>query len=195
MRSPPPLHWMTAGDDFPPVDAAWPMGTSAPGLLAAGGDLSVQNLLRAYRRGIFPWFSEGDPILWWSTDPRMVLETGAFRLHRSLNKTLRNFVRTPAVAIRVDYAFSDVIAACAAPRVGATGTWIVPSMARAYDALHQQVTRTVWKPGSMTGWWVACTSSLWVGQCLVSRCLPEKQTPQKLHWLRWFACAANTESG
>jgi leucyl/phenylalanyl-tRNA--protein transferase len=128
---------MATGDDFPPTDAAWPLGTAAPGLLAAGGDLSVQSLLRAYARGIFPWFSEGDPILWWSTDPRMVLETEAFRLHRSLQKTLRNFARTPGCAIRVDCAFADVIAACAAPRSGTTGTWIVPPMVKAYTALHQ----------------------------------------------------------
>ena len=101
-------------------------------LLAAGGDLSVERLLAAYRHGIFPWFGKDEPILWWTTAPRMVLQTANFRLHRSLKKVLRRFVATPGCEVRIDSAFEQVIAACAAsPREGQDGTWIVPEMVEA----------------------------------------------------------------
>ncbi|MBX9870885.1 MAG: leucyl/phenylalanyl-tRNA--protein transferase [Burkholderiaceae bacterium] len=139
MRARPfPLPWLEPGEDFPPVEQAWARGSDAPGLLAAGGSLDVDSLCRAYARGIFPWFSPGQPILWWSTDPRMVLKVKEFRLHRSLRKTLQKFVITPGCEIRFDSAFQDVISACAgSPRPGQDGTWIVPAMVRAYIALHR----------------------------------------------------------
>ena len=125
------------GADFPPLAQAWGTGSGAPGLLAAGGVLDVATLLKAYSHGIFPWYSQGQPILWWSPDPRMVLQLANFRLHDSLRKTLRRFTRNPACEIRVDSSFADVIAACAAARPGAGGgTWILPDMQRAYVALH-----------------------------------------------------------
>lgn len=96
------------------------------------------SLRAAYRRGIFPWFSEGQPILWWSPDPRMVLQVDRFRLHPSMRKTLRRFVRTPRCEIRFDHDFARVIAQCASqPRGASTGTWIVPDMQLAYRQLHQ----------------------------------------------------------
>lgn len=108
-----------------------------PGLLAAGGALDVPHLVAAYSQGIFPWFSEGQPILWWSTAPRMVLPLAQFRLHHSLRKTLKRFRASPACEIRIDSDFSAVIHACAAtPRAGQSGTWIVAPMVRAYEALH-----------------------------------------------------------
>ena len=132
------LPWLHPGDPFPDPDLAWDEGQPAPGLLAAGGALDVDSLQRAYSRGIFPWFSEGQPILWWSTDPRMVLHTGEFRVHRSLRKTLAKFVADPRCEIRIDSAFDKVIRACATtPRPGQSGTWIVPSMVRAYQAFHR----------------------------------------------------------
>jgi leucyl/phenylalanyl-tRNA--protein transferase len=98
----------------------------------------VENLCRAYANGIFPWFSPGQPILWWSPDPRMVLPVQAFRLHRSLRKTLQRFVITPGCEVRIDTAFERVIRSCAqAPRHGQRGTWIVPEMQQAYARLHQ----------------------------------------------------------
>ncbi len=131
------LPWLDPGDPFPQASEAWDGSQPAPGLLAAGGSLDVETLLRAYAGGIFPWFSEGQPILWWSTDPRMVLFTAEFRLHRSLRKTLQKFVADPRCEIRFDTAFAQVIRACAAsPRDGQSGTWIVPEMVRAYEALH-----------------------------------------------------------
>ena len=139
MRARPfPLPWLEPGEDFPPVERAWGRGSDAPGLLAAGGSLDVDSLCRAYAHGIFPWFSPGQPILWWSTDPRMVLKVKEFRLHRSLRKTLQKFVITPGCEIRFDSAFQDVISACAgSPRPGQDGTWIVPAMVRAYTELHR----------------------------------------------------------
>ncbi len=133
-----PLPWLEPGDAFPPASQAWGNDTEAPGLLAAGGALDVTSLCRAYAQGIFPWFSTGQPILWWSPDPRMVLEVGQFRLHRSLRKTLQKFASTPGCEIRFDSAFGEVIHACASsPREGQDGTWIVPPMVQAYGELHR----------------------------------------------------------
>jgi leucyl/phenylalanyl-tRNA--protein transferase len=133
-----PLPWLESGDTFPPVDSAWDSNSEAPGLLAAGGNLSVDTLLRAYGSGIFPWFSEGQPILWWSPDPRMVLSSPNFRLHRSLRQVLTRFTRSADCEIRFDTAFSDVITACAGSRRhGQDGTWILPPMVEAYCRLHQ----------------------------------------------------------
>ncbi|TFZ04731.1 leucyl/phenylalanyl-tRNA--protein transferase [Ramlibacter rhizophilus] len=138
-RRPLPLPWLQPGDAFPDPGQAWGPDAPAPGLLAAGGALDVDTLLRAYGSGIFPWFSQGQPILWWSTDPRMVLFPGEFRLHRSLRKTLAKFVADPHCELRFDSAFSEVIRACAtSPREGQSGTWIVPEMLRAYQALHRR---------------------------------------------------------
>jgi len=103
------------------------------GLLAFGGDLSVERLLAAYRRGIFPWFSEGEPILWWSPDPRCVFRTED--LHP--NRSLRRQVARHDWRITVDRAFDEVIRACAEPRGNDLATWIVPAMVQAYIALHR----------------------------------------------------------
>ena len=103
------------------------------GLLAAGGDLGPRRLLCAYRRGIFPWFSEGQPILWWSPDPRAVLWPGALRTGRTLRRALRRETFT----ITVNTAFDRVVRECAAPRAGRDGTWITRRMAAAYGRLHR----------------------------------------------------------
>lgn len=103
------------------------------GLLAAGGGLSVPRLLEAYRLGIFPWFDEGDPVLWWSPDPRLVLRTDGLRVSRSLRRRLR----APGWRVTADAAFATVIEACAAPRGDDAGTWLVPAMREAYGALHR----------------------------------------------------------
>jgi leucyl/phenylalanyl-tRNA--protein transferase len=103
------------------------------GLLALGGDLSPRRLLNAYRHGIFPWFAAGQPILWWSPDPRMVLYPDELRLSRSLRKTLRR----GRYQVSFDQAFTTVIRACAGPRDGESGTWLVPEMIEAYARLHR----------------------------------------------------------
>jgi leucyl/phenylalanyl-tRNA--protein transferase len=137
-KSPTTLPWLDADESFPPVATAWGENDPAPGLLAAGRSLEVASLLQAYGLGIFPWFSAGQPILWWSPDPRMVLRTADFRLHRSLRKSINHFRHAPAHEIRFDTAFEQVIAACSSmPRAGQSGTWIVPDMVQAYTALHR----------------------------------------------------------
>lgn len=131
------LPWLEPGDAFPPAARAWDDRQPAPGLLAAGGALDVDSLHRAYSGGIFPWFSAGQPILWWSTDPRMVLFTHEFVLHRSLRKTLARFAADPRCELRIDSAFEAVIRACSrSPRAGQDGTWIVPAMVEAYTRMH-----------------------------------------------------------
>jgi leucyl/phenylalanyl-tRNA--protein transferase len=114
---------------FPPVDQAL---REPPGLLAAGGDLSPTRLLAAYERGVFPWYSAQQPILWWSPDPRMVLFPGEFKCSRSLRKTLRAGLFTT----RVDCAFGATIRACAAPRRSGPDTWLNSEMIESYDQLH-----------------------------------------------------------
>jgi leucyl/phenylalanyl-tRNA--protein transferase len=120
---------LTAEYSFPPLTQAL---RSPNGLLAAGGDLCAARLLQAYQRGIFPWFSEGEPILWWSPDPRIVLFPHEFIVSHSLRKTLRKGHHE----VRFDTAFEQVMRACAAPREGANGTWIHEEMIAAYCELH-----------------------------------------------------------
>jgi leucyl/phenylalanyl-tRNA---protein transferase len=132
------LPWLDPGDAFPDPSKAWDSLQPAPGLLAAGGALDIDSLHRAYSSGIFPWFSEGQPILWWSTDPRMVLFTDELKLHRSLRKTLTRFIADPRFELRIDSDFDEVIHACSASqRPGQSGTWIVPQMVKAYQAFHR----------------------------------------------------------
>lgn len=132
------LPWLAPGAPFPLPELAWSESDPAPGLLAGGGALDVQSLVSAYSQGIFPWFSDGQPILWWSPQPRMVLPAAEFKLHRSLRKKLRHLQVDPHFAIRIDSAFSQVIHACAThSRPGQPGTWIVPEMVQAYEALHR----------------------------------------------------------
>ena len=135
---PPQLPWLEPEDPLPHPSDAWGPHDPAPGLLAAGGALSVSTLCAAYAQGTFPWYGPGQPILWWAPDPRMVLQVSEFRLHRSLRKTLKAFRNHADCEIRVDSAFSDVITACATKeRDGQAGTWIVPEMVDAYEALHR----------------------------------------------------------
>ena len=142
-------------DALPDPCLALPRGSDAPGLLAAGGELTPARLTEAYSKGVFPWYSEGQPILWWSPDPRMVLLVDEFKLSRSLRKTLTRFVRTPGCEVRIDRVFDRVITACAAtPREGQDGTWILPEMVDAYrhwhdlGAVHSFET---WVAGELTG--------------------------------------------
>ena len=132
------IHWLRSPDDaLPSTTLALPPGSDAPGLLAAGGQPTPQRLTEAYEHGVFPWYGEGQPVLWWSPDPRMVLLTDEFKLSRSLRKTIRRFVASAACEIRVDSAFRRVITACArTSRPGQDGTWIVPEMMDAYCEWH-----------------------------------------------------------
>lgn len=125
------ITWLHPDTDFPPVEAAL---EEPNGLLAIGGDLSVQRLLAAYRQGIFPWYSDDQPILWWSPDPRMVLFPEELKISGSLAKRLRK----QDYEIRFDTVFREVMLACAtSPRPGQDGTWITEEMVEAYCALHE----------------------------------------------------------
>lgn len=142
------IPWLENDTPFPSLDTAL---TDPNGLLAAGADLSPGRLLAAYRRGIFPWFSPGQPILWWSPDPRMVLIPTNLKISRSLAKTLRH----ADYEVRLDTAFDQVIAACAGtPRHGQSGTWITAEIIAAYQRLHQLgVAHSVetWRGGKLVG--------------------------------------------
>jgi len=141
------LTWLERDDPFPPVEAAL---DDPRGLLCAGADLSVGRLLDAYRRGIFPWYSGGEPILWWSPDPRMVLYCDELKVSRSLAKNMRN----RGFDVRFDSAFSRVIKACAEPRKGERGTWIGKDMQSAYLALHRAGhahSVETWQDGKLVG--------------------------------------------
>jgi leucyl/phenylalanyl-tRNA--protein transferase len=141
------IPWLKPGDPFPPVERAL---DEPNGLLAAGADLSEARLLDAYAHGIFPWYSDGQPILWWSPDPRMVLIPAELRIPRSLRKRLarRDY------EVRADTAFEEVIGACAEPRRGHDGTWITEDMAEAYLRLHRSgVAHSIetWIDGTLVG--------------------------------------------
>jgi leucyl/phenylalanyl-tRNA---protein transferase len=150
------ITWLREpGDALPSTALALPPGSDAPGLLAAGGELTPARLTEAYSKGVFPWYSEGQPVLWWSPDPRMVLLTENFKLSRSLRKTLQKFHQSHACELRIDSAFRQVISACAgAPREGQNGTWIVPEMVDAYCAWHalgQAHSFETWIDGELVG--------------------------------------------
>ena len=127
------IPWLDRNQPFPPLSRAL---LEPNGLLAAGGELSAERLIDAYRNGIFPWYSADQPLLWWSPDPRMVLIPAELKISRSLGKRLRNAGKGD-FEIRVDTLFETVMRACAAPRGGQSGTWITSDMIAAYSALHQ----------------------------------------------------------
>jgi leucyl/phenylalanyl-tRNA--protein transferase len=125
------IPWLGNTDGFPPLELAL---REPNGLLCAGGDLTPQRIVRAYGDGIFPWYSPGEPVLWWSPDPRMVLFPTEFRISHSLRKTLRK----GRYQVRLDTRFKAVIEACAeTPRPGQAGTWIAPEIQAAYFRLHE----------------------------------------------------------
>jgi len=144
------LPWLDPRDDnqpFPHPDRAL---AEPGGVLAAGGNLNPRRLLRAYRLGIFPWYSSGQPILWWSPDPRLVLFPERVKLARSLRKTLRKGL----FAATADTEFAAVMAACAEPRGAMPGTWITPDMHRAYCRLHRlghAHSIEIWHQGQLAG--------------------------------------------
>ena len=142
------ITWLRSDSAFPPIEAAL---DEPNGLLAAGGDLSPGRVLAAYRRGIFPWFGAGQPILWWSPNPRMVLYVDEFHMSHSLRKR----VKRREFEIRVDTAFADVIESCAhAPRRGQLGTWITPAIMDAYRELHAEGfghSVEAWRDGELVG--------------------------------------------
>ena len=160
------IPFLAPGARFPPVERAL---RRPDGLLAAGGDLSVATLMRAYASGIFPWFNAGDPILWWSPNPRMVLPCGGFHLSR----TLRRRLNRRDVRVSFDEAFGELLAACAAPRDEEGGTWLVPEMQAAYRAMHAQGLAhsvEVWQEGRLAGGlYGVALGRMFFGESMVSR--------------------------
>ena len=141
------IPWLDARDPFPPVERAL---REPNGLLAAGGDLSPERLVDAYKHGIFPWFGEDDPLLWWSPDPRMVLFVGELHVSRSLRRALRSGDLT----VTFDRAFRQVMAGCAEPRPDAGGTWITDDMVEAYGELADRGfahSVETWNDGRLVG--------------------------------------------
>jgi len=174
------IPWLEANTPFPDVSEA--LTTDAPGLLAAGADLSPRRLLQAYRNGIFPWFSEGQPILWWSTDPRMVLYTERFKVSDSLKKTLRKVERSRLEGgrggdrhwdVRFDTAFDSVMRACAAPRKDGPGTWISDDIIAGYTGLHRMGhahSSEVWLDGELVGGaYGVCIGRMFYGESMFAR--------------------------
>lgn len=167
------IPWLDADTPFPAVDTAQGPGSGAPGLLAAGADLSPQRLLDAYRRGIFPWYSDAQPILWWSTDPRMVLYTAEFKPSHSLQRRLKQCRKDARWEVRFDSAFGEVIRACAAPRADGAGTWIGPAIIAAYTALHRQGyahSSEIWHDGELVGGaYGVCIGRMFYGESMFAR--------------------------
>lgn len=128
------IPWLEEDTPFPAVEQAL---AHPNGLLCAGERLDARRLLAAYRLGIFPWYNAGEPVLWWSPDPRMVLFCGELRIHRSLRRTLRRVASGAGWQIRLDTAFDAVICACADPSQRPDGTWITDAVIDAYTALHR----------------------------------------------------------
>jgi leucyl/phenylalanyl-tRNA--protein transferase len=169
------IPWLETNTPFPDVSEA--LTIDAPGLLAAGADLSPQRLLQAYQHGIFPWFSEGQPILWWSTDPRMVLYTEHFKTSDSLKKTLRRVVRSRLGGgrwnVSFDTAFAGVMRACAAPRKDGPGTWISEDIIAGYTGLHRlgyAHSSEVWLDGELVGGaYGVCIGQMFYGESMFAR--------------------------
>ncbi|MCS4503215.1 Leucyl/phenylalanyl-tRNA--protein transferase [wastewater metagenome] len=145
------VPWIAPGDNETPFPDPETFALEEPnGLLAIGGSLTPSRLIEAYAAGIFPWFSEDQPVLWWSPDPRAVIPPHAIHVGRSLRKRLRH----SGLSVTLDRAFEAVIRACAAPRADEAGTWITPAMADAYTALHRMGiahSAEVWDDGRLVG--------------------------------------------
>ncbi|VXB63765.1 leucyl/phenylalanyl-tRNA-protein transferase [Pseudomonas sp. 8BK] len=161
------LTWLQRDSlDFPPLNKAL---REPNGLLAAGGDLRPERLIQAYRHGCFPWFQDGQPILWWSPDPRTVLLPDQLHTSRSLAKVLRQ----SRYRVTFDQAFADVIRACAAPRRYATETWITSPMQDAYLELHRRGIAhsvEVWRDDELVGGlYGLAMGQLFFGESMFSR--------------------------
>ena len=171
------IPWLEVDTPFPPIETALTEEDGASGLLAAGADLSPARLLDAYRHGIFPWFTDGQPILWWSTDPRMVLMPVNFVVAASLQRKLKQVARDMAGGgrwqVRFDTAFEAVIRACAAPRSADGGTWITDQIVEGYVDLHRlgyAHSSELWKDGDLVaGAYGVSIGSMFYGESMFTK--------------------------
>ena len=199
------IPWLETHNALPPPESAQKIGSELAGLVAAGGGLSTRRLMEAYRLGIFPWYSDGQPILWWSPDPRMVLKTADFKLHRSLRKRIQRFIQDPNCEVRIDSAFSEVIHHCAHSfRKGQPGTWIVSDMINAYQALHEAGfahSVETWIQGKLVGglYCVAIGHAVF-GESMFTResdaskiALAALVAFARAHDIQWIDCQQNTK--
>lgn len=178
------IPWLEKDTPFPDVSEALTEAEGAPGLLAAGADLSPARLLNAYQNGIFPWFSERQPVLWWSTDPRMVLPTAEFKISESLRKTLKKVDQSMRTGgrwqVRFDTAFESVIRACAAPRERASGTWISEEIVAGYCQLHAMGyahSSELWLDNElMGGAYGICIGRMFYGESMFARVTDASKT-------------------
>lgn len=200
----PPIAWLDVDTPFPPPEAALGPDTGLEGLLAIGGDLSVDRLEAAYRQGAFPWFTQGQPVLWWSPDPRMVLQVSQFKLTRSLRKTLQRFLATPGCEVRVDSAFDAVVEACSAIyREGQVGTWITDDVRAAYGEWHRKGRAhsfETWIDGELVGGLYGVNlGRMFFGESMFSRrtdaskmALAALVAACKARGIDWIDCQQNT---
>ncbi len=167
------IPWLEVDNPFPDVSQALSEAQGAAGLLAAGADLSPQRLLDAYRQGIFPWYSEGQPILWWSTDPRMVLMTADLKIADSLKKSYRKAQQDSRWCFRFDSAFEQVMRACAEPRRNQAGTWISEDIIAGYVGLHQlgyAHSAEAWLDGELVGGaYGVCIGKMFYGESMFAK--------------------------
>jgi leucyl/phenylalanyl-tRNA--protein transferase len=198
------LNWIDDETPLPPSALALGQDSDAPGLLAAGGRITPARLDEAYRRGVFPWYGPGQPVLWWSPDPRMVLPAAEFRLSQTLKKTLRRFVRTPGCEVRLDGDFRRVIEHCAlTPRAGQDGTWIVPAVLEAYVAWHHRGrvhSMETWIDGELAGGlYFVAIGRMFFGESMFTRrsdaskiALAALVAFARQHGVAWIDCQQNT---
>jgi leucyl/phenylalanyl-tRNA--protein transferase len=193
------IPWLEKDTPFPDVSEALTEAEGAPGLLAAGADLSPARLLNAYQNGIFPWFSERQPVLWWSTDPRMVLPTAEFKISESLRKTLKKVDQSMRTGgrwqVRFDTAFESVIRACAAPRERASGTWISEEIVAGYCQLHAMGyahSSELWLDNELVGGaYGICIGRMFYGESMFAKVTDASKTA--LAYLVEFLRAQNVE--
>jgi leucyl/phenylalanyl-tRNA--protein transferase len=166
------IPWIVSGANFPPVGTAM---RRPNGLLAASSpsEITSERLLQAYRLGVFPWYGDGQPALWWSPDPRMVLYPAEFHVSRSLRKQLEAVARSEELDVRTDQAFESVMKACAEPRAGQDGTWITSDILRAYgDLARRDMAHSVelWRGKHLVGGlYGVCLGRMFFGESMFSR--------------------------